>query len=54
MLNPVELLLLKVEDSLLFEDLFALLLQSLTCLLDLLREHFELKFLCVEAELSFL
>ena len=54
MLNPVELLLLEVEDCLLLEHLFTLLLKPLTRRLDLLCEHFELYLLGIEVELPLL
>jgi len=53
-LNPVELLLLKVEDCLLLEHLFTFLLKPLARRLDLLREHFELYLLGIEVELPLL
>ena len=54
MLNPVELLLLKIKDRLLLEHLFPLFLQPLACLLDLLSKYFEFKFIAVEVKLSLL
>lgn len=53
-LNPVELLLLKVKDCLLLEHLFTFLLKPLARRLDLLREHFELYLLGIEVELPLL
>ena len=51
MLHFVQLFLLEIKASLLFEDLFSLRLQSLTCLLNFLSQRFKFDLLLLEVYL---
>ena len=51
MLHFVQLFLLEIKASLLFEDLLSLRLQSLTCLLNFLSQRFKFDLLLLEVYL---